>query len=67
MLTKIAIGSALWAALQFSVADQASEQGKAVLAKAEEVDKMKQASVCAQAKAFGLDDLRRAGLTIECD
>lgn len=67
MLTKIAIGSALWAALQFSAADQANEQGKAVLAKAEEVNEMKQASLCAQAKSYGLNDLRKAGLTIECD
>lgn len=67
MIGKIAVGTALWAALQFSVYDTASEQGKAVLVQAEQVQQHELDASCAQAKAFGLDDLQRAGLVIACN
>jgi len=66
MIGKITVGAGLWVALQFSTFGIASEQGKAVLAQAGLVQQHIQDSRCSQARAFGLDDLRRAGLTIEC-
>ena len=66
MIGKITVGAGLWIALQFSTFDIASEQGKAVIAQAGLVQQYIQNSRCAQVKAFGLDDLRRAGLAIEC-
>ncbi len=66
MIGKITVGAGLWIALQFSTFEIASEQGKAVLAQAGNVQQRIQDIQCAQASAFGLDNLRRAGLTIEC-
>lgn len=66
MIGKITIGTGLWVVLQFSTFGIASDQGKAVLAQAGLVQQHVQDTRCARAKAFGLDDLRRAGLTIEC-
>lgn len=66
MIGKITIGAGLWVALQFSTFGIASDQGKAVLAQAGLVQQSVRDVRCAQAQAFGLDDLRRAGLTIEC-
>lgn len=66
MITKLTIGAAVWAALQLQIGDQATEQAQAVLAQAEHVAQLETDTRCAQAKAYGLEDLRRAGLTIEC-
>lgn len=67
MIEKIATGAVLWGALQLSVADVATERGKAVLDQAERVAQMEQDARCALAAGYGLDDLRRAGLTIDCE
>lgn len=66
MIGKITVGAGLWVALQLSTFEVASDQGKVVLAQAERVNQGIQDTRCAQAKTFGLDDLRRAGLIIEC-
>jgi hypothetical protein len=67
MIGKFTVGAGLWIALQFSAFEIASNQGKAVLAQAGFVNQRVQDVRCAQAQAFGLDDLRRAGLVIECN
>lgn len=66
MIGKITVGAGLWIALQLSSFDIASDQGKAALAQAGLVNQRVQDVRCAQAQAFGIDDLWRAGLLIEC-
>lgn len=66
MIERIAVGAALWGALQLSVLDAATEQGKAVLEQAERVANLETETRCAQVMAFGVEDLRRAGLAINC-
>jgi hypothetical protein len=66
MIGKITVGAGLWIALQFSTLEFASEQGKVVIAQSGRVQQQIQDTRCAQVRAFGLDDLRRSGLVIEC-
>lgn len=61
MIEKITVGAGLWIALQFSTFEFASEQGKAMLAQSVRVQQQTQDTRCAQAWAFGLNDLRVRG------
>lgn len=55
MIAKIVIAAIVIAAINLAVADGAAP-AKAV-----------QDARCAQAQGYGIDDLRRAGLTINCN
>lgn len=64
MIEKIAIGGAVWAALQLSVIDIAGDQAGAALAQAGHIQQVAQSQACAQAKAYDLELLKRRGLEI---
>lgn len=66
MIGKITVGAMFYAALQLSVFDSASSQADSVLSQADEVQKLERSIACGQAKAYGLQDLQRIGLRIEC-
>lgn len=67
MIGKIVIAGAVWAALQFTAADAAIDTGGRVMAQAGQVERLKQGRRCAQARAFGIEELKRRGLIIDCD
>lgn len=66
MIGKIVIAGVVWSALQFTAADAAIETGGEVLAQAGQVEILKKSSQCLQAEAYGIEELRKRGLVLDC-
>ena len=64
MLKTISTGAVLWLALQFTFADAAIETGKQAQALVDRNATLATDIRCAQARAYGIQELQRAGLTI---
>lgn len=64
MFQKIAIGGALWAVLQLTLADAAIETGKQAQALIDKNATLATDIRCAQARTYGIQELQRSGLTI---
>ena len=64
MFQKIAVGGALWIILQFTFADAAIETGKRAAALVDSNAALATDIRCAQARAYGIQELQRAGLMI---
>lgn len=64
MIEKIVVGGATLAALQFAAFDALNEQGRAIVAQAEQTQQAARAQACDQAKRYGLAELRARGLEV---